>query len=380
LRPLLRELITVQSREGDGPARLVLASGASLLHPEEDVFKAMLEGWGTQMRSRLLAAGSIDSRLRLVHRFALFTNDYPWKWSPADMEEWTSELVSGQNPLAHSTLRTYQQTIAMFIDYLIDPRYEWGLECESRFGTHPVQICHEWNTAAHVNAFEGRPRVRPFSRDELQNFFDFCDDQVERARKLRRKGWLSAFRDATLFKVTYAWGLRRREVAKLDIVDFGRNPAAKEFGDLGTLSVRWGKAARGSAPRRRNVLSVMGWAVDAVEQYLAEIRPLYADSGVLWPTERGGRVSTDYINVRFGDYRQQLGLPDELHPHCLRHSYVTHLIEDGFDAFFVQQQVGHAWGSTTALYTGVSGDYKNRVLRQALDGIYEGRTAEGVSR
>lgn len=55
----------------------------------------------------------------------------------------------------------------------------------------------------------------------------------------------------------------------------------------------------------------------------------------------------------------------------MRHSYVTHLIEDGFDPFFVQQQVGHRWGSTTALYTGVSSDYKNRVLKNALDRIYK---------
>jgi len=46
---------------------------------------------------------------------------------------------------------------------------------------------------------------------------------------------------------------------------------------------------------------------------------------------------------------------------------VTHLIEDGFDPFFVQQQVGHSWGATTALYTGVSGDFKNQSLRAALD-------------
>jgi site-specific recombinase XerD len=46
---------------------------------------------------------------------------------------------------------------------------------------------------------------------------------------------------------------------------------------------------------------------------------------------------------------------------------VTHLIEDGWDPLFVQQQVGHRWGSTTALYTGVSGDFKNQVLRAALD-------------
>ncbi|MGH9262361.1 MAG: hypothetical protein ACRD08_21075, partial [Acidimicrobiales bacterium] len=47
--------------------------------------------------------------------------------------------------------------------------------------------------------------------------------------------------------------------------------------------------------------------------------------------------------------------------------YVTHLIEDGFDPLFVQQQVGHSPAATTAIYTSVSTDYRNRVLRQALD-------------
>jgi integrase/recombinase XerC len=69
----------------------------------------------------------------------------------------------------------------------------------------------------------------------------------------------------------------------------------------------------------------------------------------------------------FAQLRDELGLPAVLGPHCLRHSYVTHLIEDGWDPLFVQQQVGHAWASTTAIYTGVSTDYKNDVLRRALD-------------
>lgn len=100
---------------------------------------------------------------------------------------------------------------------------------------------------------------------------------------------------------------------------------------------------------------------------------------MLWPTERGSRVSSDYVNVRFREYRDALGLPAELHPHCLRHSD-THLIEDEFDQFFVQQQVGHAWGSTTALYTGVSSDYKNRALRKALGPAFtDGAGLEGES-
>ena len=47
--------------------------------------------------------------------------------------------------------------------------------------------------------------------------------------------------------------------------------------------------------------------------------------------------------------------------------YITHLIEDGYDPLFVQQQVGHSYASTTALYTSVSSDFRNRALRAALD-------------
>ena len=48
------------------------------------------------------------------------------------------------------------------------------------------------------------------------------------------------------------------------MADWGRNPAAPEFGRFGMLNVRYGKAKKGQPPRRRNVASVMGWAVEAV--------------------------------------------------------------------------------------------------------------------
>ena len=78
-------------------------------------------------------------------------------------------------------------------------------------------------------------------------------------------------------------------------------------------------------------------------------------------------MSLEKISARFADYRDALGLPAELSLHCLRHSHVTHLIEDGYDPLFVQQQVGHCYASTTALYTSVSSDFRNRTLRAALD-------------
>lgn len=357
-----------RARRGpEGSASSVLSPSVVHLHPEEAAFEAMLSGWAAQQTARLLSVGPVESRVATVRRFAAFTGEYPWRWQPVDVEEWTVSLRRGGAGAA-STLRNYQNVIAMFCDYLVDPRYAWAKECLERFGTHPVQICHEWNTATHVSPHEGRPGVRPFTRKELQLFFDHADAQVERAQRLGRKGWIAAFRDATLFKTIYAYGLRRREAAMLDITDFHINPKAPQFGAYGICSVRYGKALKGSPPRRRSVLTVMPWSVDVLTEYVEEVRPLYGvgQRTMLWPTERGSRVSSDYLNVRFREYRDALGLPAELHPHCLRHSYVTHLIEDEFDQFFVQQQVGHAWGSTTALYTGVSSDYKNQALRRAL--------------
>ena len=360
--------------DGQGPGSEASPSigGVTLLRPAEQVFEEMVSGWSVQQTSRMLRAQTIRTRASQVRRFAGFCGTSPWEWSPADVEEWTTSLVSGARPLSVSTVRAYQNAVALFCDYVTDHRYGWADRCVELFGTHPVQVCHEWNTVVHTSDHEARPAVRPLSRSELQTFFDYADDLVDRARSSGRKGWLTLFRDATLFKMIYAFGLRRREAAMLDLYDFTRNPTATEFGRFGVCDVRWGKAMKGSPPRRRAVLAVFDWTRLVIEEYVTEVRPRFdlADEAVLWPTERQSRIRLDHIDDRFAEWRDDLGLDPVLHPHCLRHSYVTHLIEDGFDPLFVQQQVGHRWGSTTALYTGVSGDYRNRTLRRALDGVF----------
>jgi integrase/recombinase XerC len=354
--------------ELEGRAHLELAQGVRHLHPEEAMFEAMLRGWRAQQTARILRDKTIADRELMIRRFAAFTNEYPWAWQPAHVEEWITTLVS-ERRLAHATVRVYEVALRLFTEYLVDPRYGWAAECKERFGAHPVRICHEWNTASHRSDYEGRPARRPFTRAELQALLDYADAQVEVAQARKRKGALAAYRDATALKVVYAWGLRRREAVMLDSVDFGRNPAAPELGRFGMLSVRYGKAVRGQPPRRRSVASVMPWAVEAVEDYFTNIRPRFGlkDHPALWVTERGGRLQAADLGARFDTYRGALGLPPELDLHCLRHAYVTHLIEDGVDPGFVQRQVGHTWASTTAIYTGVSGDFMNAMLRKALE-------------
>ncbi|MGW3228715.1 tyrosine-type recombinase/integrase [Kitasatospora sp. NPDC001095] len=356
-----------------GSAKLELVSGVIQLHPEDATWEAMLRGWKSQQLARNLKPGTVNPREGLVRAFRTFTNEYPWSWTPAHMDEWSATLTSERH-LAPSTVRGYQGTVRLFSEYLIDPRYSWVAVCEKEFGTYPVAICHEWNTIPHLQGYEGDPEARPFTREELQRFLDFADGQVERAVRSGRKGALAAYRDATLFKVIYGWGLRRTETSKLDVVDFGRNPKARRFGRYGTLNVRYGKAKKGQPPRRRNVLSVMDWAVEAVADYVENVRPRFGfpDHPALWVTERGGRLQPGSINDRFEEYRAALKLPMELTPHSLRHSYVTHLTEDGVDRRFIQQQVGHECDSSLAIYTHVSDDFMNTSLQNALAPAFAG--------
>ncbi|MCI0690267.1 MAG: tyrosine-type recombinase/integrase, partial [Sporichthyaceae bacterium] len=90
------------------------------------------------------------------------------------------------------------------------------------------------------------------------------------------------------------------------------------------------------------------------------------DHPALWLNERGGRVRPAEINARFESYRDALGLPKNLVPHSFRHSYVTHNTEDGVNRRFIQVQVGHECDSSTAVYTHVSDEFMNTMLRKAL--------------
>lgn len=183
-----------------GAAVLRLVPGVMLPRADEQVYGAMLDGWADQQLARNLAPATIAGRAAAVKAFAAHVNAEPWEWTAQMLDEWLGEL-RGVRGLARSTVRGYAQSTAAFCRYLTDPAYGWAEECQARFGTHPVQVAHEWNTAAHVQVNEGDPAKRAFTVDELQAFFDFADEQAVKVTGTGRKGWLPLFRDATLFKV-----------------------------------------------------------------------------------------------------------------------------------------------------------------------------------
>lgn len=353
-----------------GSARLVLAPNVLHLDPAAAVFSAMKEGWARQQAARFLQPSTIEPRLRLIARVADYTGLYPWQWTPADCEAFIVHLRSGATPIALSTARTYEVTVSLFIEYLRDDRYEWVGTCLERFGQAPQVVFHEGNSVVHAAEYEADPRRRPLSYDEIQALFDAADARAARIQSQGRKGFLTALRDAAVLKTVYAFGTRRAEASKLDLVDLRRNRKAPQFGQFGSVHVRFGKASAGAAPKRRTVLTVpeMDWAVGVLGEWVNEVRPRLAPGAhpALWVTERAGRLSPRSINQAFVQARDDAGIDASLDLHCLRHSYITHLTEFGYPARFVQEQVGHSHAATTAIYMGVSDEYRNGLLEASL--------------
>ena len=295
---------------------------------------------------------------------------------PGDVEDFTVSLTSGGGRRSPSTIRGYHLSLRMFCDYVTDARYEWPRQCRDRFDSVPSQVCHEWNTVAHLNEYEGRPARRPLTYGELQDLFDFLDDRVERAAGVGPQG--SAWRRCGTRRSSRPRtrsGCAATSCAAWTWPTCDPTRTCPRWGTYGSVHVRYGKAVRGGIPRRRTVLAVpeFDWAIEGLRQWVEQARPLFAaaDHPALWVTERPDQglaaLTSTSVSPPSG---AEIGLDPALSLHCLRHSYVTHLVEFGYPERFVQEQVGHAYASTTAIYASVSNDFKNKTLQAALSRVY----------
>ena len=147
-------------------------------------------------------------------------------------------------------------------------------------------------------------------------------------------------RDRALCEVLYGCGLRVSELTGLD--------GDAVFLDEGFLRV----TGKGSKQR---IAPIAGAASRALARYLAEGRPALARAGspgAVFLNARGGRLSRQSAHAVVARAGRALGVTD-LHPHTLRHSFATHLLEGGADLRVIQEILGHADVSTTQIYTHV---------------------------
>ncbi len=158
-------------------------------------------------------------------------------------------------------------------------------------------------------------------------------------RLLSQKGRAPAdLRDQAMLELFYSSGLRLSELLDLDM----RHAQQIAGGEL---------MVKGKGSKER-VVPVGGPAAEAVRNWLVA-RPEMAvrDEVALFVGQRGRRISRSTIQQRFDYWSKRLGLGRHVHPHMLRHSFATHLLESSGDLRAVQELLGHANISTTQIYT-----------------------------
>ena len=147
-------------------------------------------------------------------------------------------------------------------------------------------------------------------------------------------------RDRALFELAYASGLRAGELVSLEL----------ESVDFDAEAVR----VEGKGGKTR-IVPTGEHALRALERYLARARP-DLDQGAsraLFLSKSGRALSTSDVRRRLRSWARRVPALDGLHPHALRHSFATHLLEGGADLRAIQELLGHATIATTQVYTRV---------------------------
>jgi len=169
-------------------------------------------------------------------------------------------------------------------------------------------------------------------------------DEVDRLLAQPFPDGAVGLRDRALLETLYGCGLRVSELVGLDTTDL----------DLAKGFVR--VLGKGSKER---VVPVAGMAANALDAYLRQGRPMLRPARTVsgsnpsvFLNQRGGRLSRQSVFTLVRSYGARVGL-EGLHPHTLRHSFATHMLEGGADLRSLQEMLGHADISTTQVYTHV---------------------------
>jgi len=174
----------------------------------------------------------------------------------------------------------------------------------------------------------GRPLPKALSVEATQRLLDTEKNDAP-----------SALRDRAMFELLYSSGLRLGELISLDLAD-------------GRLDLRHGEVTVTGKGSKTRTVPVGAKAREALQEWMAVRSQIAVPSEkALFVGARGKRISPAVVGARLGAWARASGLGEHVHPHMLRHSFATHLLQSSQDLRAVQEMLGHASISTTQVYT-----------------------------
>lgn len=263
---------------------------------------------------------TIESYQHDIHEFSMFMNEQNIssleQVTYADIRIYLTNLY--QKKLSRKTTARKLSSLRSFYHYLLQEKY---------LTENPFSLVTMPKIEKRLPDF--------FYKDELKQLFAACETDTPLGQ-----------RNAALLELLYATGIRVGECSQLRLkdVDFF----------LSTILVR------GKGQKERYV-PFGSFAHAALEKYIQNGRRIlmknHDDHEFLFVNFRGGPLTTRGIRVALNQLIENSSLQGKIHPHMLRHTFATHLLENGADMRTVQELLGHANLSTTQIYTHVTNDY-----------------------
>lgn len=287
--------------------------------------------------------------------------------------EWQQWLKVEKNVSRH-TLRAYAGDLSQFVQFLSN--HKARAISVADVADANLSEFRSWMSRQTMNGRANSSRARTLSG--LKNFLSWMDRQgvahnaairTVRTPKLPRKlprplletqafrvldengdgNWVS-LRDRALFTLLYGCGLRIDEALSLNIADMPRE---------GFLRVM-GKG------RKERQVPVLPTVAETLQRY-RDACP-YGEDGarpVFIGEKNGKRLNQGVAQKAMRDLRRMLGLPETATPHALRHSFATHLLQNGANLREIQELLGHASLSTTQRYTDINAEEMLAIYRKA---------------
>jgi integrase/recombinase XerC len=279
---------------------------------------------------------------------------------PAELDHWQADLSAFLAYLKHErgysdkTLSSYQLQLSAVASQVAQQANHWVELTETQLQLH-ISSCRKSLKArslalrvASLRSFyrylvqQGKLKENPASYLQVPKFDkplpkNLDVDQVNHLLDFDTNEDALACRDKAILELFYSSGLRLDELVSANLQD-----------------IDWSEAlirVRGKGNKQR-VLPIGRMAVAAIKDWL-KVRSAYvgSDPDALFLSKQKNRISNRQVQQRVKLWSERQGLAQHLHPHMLRHSFATHMLESSSDLRAVQELLGHANLNTTQVYT-----------------------------
>lgn len=283
------------------------------------------------------------------------------------VDDFLSYLAS-EKGLAKNTLQAYQTDLSFFLDDLLgnknieeislvtkkdiieflESRQKQGL-ASSSLSRSLVAIKmffrflkREKIISVNVAEFLETPKIWQLIPEVLTM------EEVKALLTVPDESSFEGLRDKSILEILYASGLRVSEVCSLNIYD------------VGDESIR----VKGKGGKER-IVPIASFSLKVIDAYLGSFRASFSnkEENALFVTSKGERMHRQGIWTLVKFYAKQAGIERNVSPHTLRHSFATHLLENGADLRIIQEMLGHSHIATTDRYTQISQKHLNDAFK-----------------